>query len=133
MRIRNLESKDIPVLRRWHEESGFDYEFPDLTKFEAVRVLVDENDVPIQAAAARKTVECYLLLDSTWRNPRWRLEGFRQLHEDTCRQLEHKGYTDLHCWLPPQIERSFGRKLQNLFGWIKSHWSSYSRPLGINQ
>ena len=129
--IRDLRPDDIPILKRWHEESGFDYPFPELEKkdFEALRVLVDEADRPVQFVAARKTVEIYLLIDPNWRNPRWRLDGVMQVHEDVRSILESKGIQDVHAWLPPEFEKSFGRRLQRIFGWVPARWKSYSRKV----
>ena len=131
MRIRDLKPEDIPVLRRLHQARGYDYPFPDLTapEFVAVRVLVLEDDQPVEVVAARKTVECYCWLDPAWRNPRWRLDGLMLLHEDMRQQLEKQGFTDAHAWPPPDIERAFGKRLRRIFGWVKSDWASYSRKV----
>lgn len=131
MKIRNLEAKDIPFLETWHREAGFDYPLPDLTDpvFAEVTVLVDSMDRPVLAIAAKKTVELYLLMDGHWKNPRWRLEGLMQAHEDMRQRLFQHGVDDVNCFLPPEVEKSFGRKLQRIFHWIPGRWKHYSRRL----
>ena len=133
MRIRDLRPDDIPYIEQWHSESGFDYKLPDFDSpiFPVARVVVDEDDRPVQLVACRKTVEIFFLGDSEWRNPRWRLEALTQLHEDVRRELERLGYEDGHCWPPPQVEKSFGKRLSRLFGWVKSDWASYSRKVRL--
>ena len=129
MRVRELEKRDLPVLEQWHRESGFDYPLPDLfsPSFARVLVVVDDNDVPVQALAAKNTIEMYMLMDKGWRNPRWRLEALMQGHEDMRSWLHENGHEDVNCWLPPEVEKSFGRRLEKLFYWIPARWKSYSR------
>lgn len=136
MTIRDIRESDLPILKEWHSAAGFDYTFPEFFEdgklspiFASVRVEVDDDDRPIQVLAAKKTVEMYFLLDSTWRNPRWRLEAFSQLHEDMRGQLLAHDLEDVNAWLPPEVEKSFGRKLMRIFGWMPSRWKSYSRRL----
>ncbi len=129
MRIRKLEERDLPYLRKWHEESGVDYEFPDLLAepFTRVTVVVDEEDRPVQALAAKRTIEMYMLLDPTWRNPRWRLGALMQGHEEMRSWLEKHGWPEVNAFLPPQVEKSFGRRLEKIFHWIPGRWRHYSR------
>ena len=114
-----------------HEESGFDYPFPDLKAkdFEEARVLVDEDGAIVDVVAARKTAEIYLWANPRWRNPRWRLDSIIEIHEDMRQRLEAKGYGEAHAVLPPEVERSFGRRLQRIFHWSPSRWRLYSRPV----
>ena len=131
MRIRELERRDIPAVEELHRASGFDYPLPDFFggDFARVSVVVDEDDKVIQVIAAKKTVEMYLLMDGAWRNPRWRLQALMQGHEEMRLKLIESGYTDVNCWLPPEVEKSFGRRLERIFKWIPSRWKSYSRKL----
>ena len=60
--LRNLQNSDIPILLDMHIKSGLEYEFPDLRSahMEAVKVVVDENGVPLMAAAAERILQAYL-------------------------------------------------------------------------
>lgn len=127
--IRPYRASDEPILRAIHEAQGFDYPFPDLGQFEGVMVSTDEDDLPVQALAARKTVEMFMLGDPNYRTPRWRMAHFAPLHEEMRKLLLDRGYTDVHAWLPPQIAKQFGSRLRRTFGWIPSAWQSYCRYL----
>jgi hypothetical protein len=127
--IREYRASDEPILRRLHAEQGFDYEFPDLSQFEGVLVATDENDSPVQAVAARKTVEIYMLGDPKWRTPAWRFGQLRELQDAMHRLLLRLGYQDAHCWIPPAVEKAFGRRLVRDMGWIRSRWATYCKYL----
>ena len=129
MTIRPMQTADIPVLRALYDAQGFDYPFPDLTETQFVErwVMVDEQDNPVQAVVARQTVELYFFADRTYRTPRWRFEAFRHLHEWMRQKAEERGLVDAHLWIPPQIEKSFARRLRNGFGWRVNRWLCLSR------
>jgi hypothetical protein len=127
--IRDFRPDDIPALKKIHEAQGHNYPFPDLEKFVGVVVAVDENDIPVQAIACRKTVEVYFLGDPQWKTPGWRLETFRGLHLAAHDLMLSLGYEDAHCWVPPAVEKAFGRRLQKVFGWKKSVWQCFSKEL----
>ena len=125
MTIRELRREDIPVLEEMFRRSGFEYEFPDLTgpEFEAIRVVVDENDAPLMAVAAKRTVELYLFCGD-FEHPAAKLHSIRMLHDSMKWALKQKGYTEVNAFLPPQVEKSFGRRLMRTFGWMRN-WHSY--------
>lgn len=125
MKVRPLRASDIPVLKAMYERAGFDYEWPDLTsrEFEAIEVVVNERDEPLMAAAAKRTVELYLFAGEM-EHPAAKLHAIRLLHVALADALKAKGYSEANAFLPPQIEKSFGRRLMRTFGWLKS-WSGY--------
>jgi hypothetical protein len=127
--IREMVNADIPRLRELHRKQGFGYEFPDLTESQFIErwVVTDENDNPVQAVVARKTVELFFLGDPGHETPRWRFEKFRLLHEHVRLRLVAIGIKDAHCWIPPEIEKSFGRRLRMGFGWLRNEWLCLSR------
>jgi hypothetical protein len=147
--VRELRKSDIPFLKRWHTESGFDYPFPEIKamtwwrvmlrdllmrcltllcgEFARVSVVTDENNLPVMAAPAKKTIEMYLLCDKDWGTPRQRLMALQLGHEEMRVWLSGHGFCDVNAWLPPEIEKAFGKRLQYIFGWKKSRWNSYSR------
>jgi len=130
MKIRPLEAEDVPKLKAIYEEMGFEYEFPDLLSPQFVNVMVLEEDgAPVMCIASRKTVETYLLMDKGWRTPGWRQEAFLELHLAAHKAVKALGFTDANCWIPPQVVKSFGRRLQRVFGWRKSVWEVFSREL----
>ncbi len=129
MTLRPLRESDIPRLRELYELQGFAYPFPEFASqpWAACWAIVDEADCVMEAVAARYTVELYLFADPRWKTPRWRFEAFRQLHEQIRLSLLALGLKDAHCWIPPQLEKSFARRLRNGFGWMRNGWLCLSR------
>jgi hypothetical protein len=129
--IREYRPSDDAALRAIHAEQGFDYPFPDLSEpqFVGLLVAVDENDVPVQAVLARKTVEVYFLGKTGWRTPAWRMEAITNLHLAMHNVLLAQGFTDAHAWLPPEVAKSFGRRLKQVFGWVESRWTCFAKEL----
>lgn len=127
--IREYRPSDEPVLRALHEAQGFDYPFPDLSQFEGILVSTDEHDLPVQALAARKTAELFMLGDPSYRTPVWRMSHFAPLHEEMHRFMKSRGYSDVHAWLPPEIVKQFGSRLKRSFGWLPSRWQSFVKYL----
>jgi len=108
-----------------YEQAGFAYQFPDLHSplFEAAKVVVDEDDQPLMAAAAERIIQLYLFCGKM-EHPGAALHGIRMLHEALRPELKERGYAEANAFLPPQIEKSFGRRLMRSFGWVKN-WASY--------
>jgi len=61
--------------------------------------------------------------------PRERYAQLLALHRAGERDLLARGLDDAHAWLPPQVARRFGRRLESL-GWIRDNaWTPYCRRL----
>ena len=107
------------------EAAGHGYQVPDFSNgmFEAVQVLVDEQDQPIMAAAAERIVQLYLLCGD-FSHPAAKLAGIRMLHEAMRPELRDKGYRTADAFIPPEVEKSFGRRLIKTFGWCRN-WASF--------
>lgn len=117
--IRPLRDSDIPRLREMAESSGFPYCDPKEPHVEAVLVATDEHDRPVMAIAANRIVELYLWADSGL-SPVTAFALLRQFHEEMARVLREKGYTDATAFLPPAVEKRFGRRLERSFGWVRN-------------
>jgi len=130
MRIREYQPEDDAALRAMHSAQGFDYPFPDLSNqlFLTRLVLEDDRGRPLMAALARVTCEAFLLADPRAGTPHDRWQQIVVLHEATRRALHAQGFEDATCWLPPRIERAFGRRLRRL-GWLRDAWAAYSRKI----
>jgi hypothetical protein len=138
MIIREYTEADVDALRRMHVRQGFDYTFPDLSDPFFISRLVVEDDTgrPVMASLARLTCEMYPLLDSEREKksgnnsaPRQRYAHLLALHAAGERDLLARGLDDAHAWLPPQIARRFGRRLESL-GWVRDDaWTPYCRRL----
>jgi len=128
--IREYTPADLAVLRRMHAAQGFDYAFPDLANplFLSKRVLEDDAGRAVMASLVRLTSEVYLLADPQAGTPRDRWRWLLALHEAARREAFCRGLDDAHCWLPPQVARSFGRRLLRL-GWRQPLWTCFAREL----
>ena len=126
--IRSYTTADLARMKQLHEMQGFDYEMPDLERPEFIIRSVIENSQGVEAGLfLRKTAEVYLLMQAmTKKAGLGRIGIFEKEIIPLARQ---EGLTDVHCWVPPEIEKHFGKLLQHL-GWQKQLWASYSRKVG---
>lgn len=77
------------------------------------------------AGIIKLDAECYLFVDHECSTPRERLEGLRLLQDDLIAQSRRLGFDQLYCCLPPEVEKSFGRRLSE-HGWRKDRgWPRY--------
>jgi len=89
---------------------------------ESVLVVEDEDGKIIGAAAAERIVQLYFFKGSG--SPGETLGAIRLLHAALAFELRTKGYREANAFLPPQVEKSFGRRLMRTFGWIRN-WTSF--------
>ena len=128
MIIRQLEEKDIEKLKETHKGLGADYRFPNLDEFLPIPAVVDETDSPIMVVASMPTVELFLFADGQWETPGMRMEAFKLIHEYVRKDLNLRGIVEANAWIPPQISKSFGRRLRKM-GWSQDRegWTCFSR------
>ena len=127
MRSRPMEERDIPAIEAIHAVAAYKFPLPDLRSamIEGAEVIVDQHDVPVLAAVAKRGVEIYLFCPPGGSiHPAVKIDGIRLLHESLRNTIVAKGYNEAYACVPPEIERSWGRKLRKLFGWDRA-WSSY--------
>ncbi len=82
----------------------------------------------IAAVFLRLTAEAYFLLDPGAGSPRDRWRALLLLHEAARGDANRRGLDDAHAWLPPQVARAFGRRIERL-GWTREPWPCYSRTI----
>ena len=130
MLIRDYRPEDEAALREMHAAQGFDYPFPNLDNqlFLTRLVLEDDAGRPVMAALGRVTCEVFLLARPADGPPHARWQRLLVLHEAMRRELQARGFEDATCWIPPRIERAFGRRLRRL-GWVRDAWAAYSRSI----
>jgi hypothetical protein len=128
--IRNYLTSDEPKLRAIFKAQGFEYEWPNLNSpLFLSKIVLEERNYPVAAICSRLTAEEYFLADKDWGTPEMRWQAFLELHEAARADLFNRGLEDCYCWIPPQIERPFGRRLFRL-GWTRNVWSAFNRQLG---
>ena len=126
MKIRAYKPEDLEACKELHAKQGFDYKFPDLANpLFFIKAVGEEDGKVVQAAFAHLTAEIYFLLDPKWKTPQERLLAFLAM-QDVGKALAYKpgGLEDLHAFVPPQIEKHFGKRLA-AHGWQKVSWPCF--------
>jgi hypothetical protein len=103
---------------------GFGYPFPEL-RIQDVGKVVTEDDRIVMAALGVPIIECYLLVSPNSGTPGERLLNLKALHAAIRAELKERGYQWGQSDIPPEIEKSFGKRLKKL-GWFKSEWPSWA-------
>lgn len=139
--IRDFEPKDYAAVKALHEESGDDYQLPELTYkdgeiekrhplFISAKVLVDEKGVVRQFMGGRIQMEMYLLVDkSKWANPQTKMHCIRVLDKAIRREAFLQGIDDSLCYVPPTKKR-FVQRIIKFLGYNRPRpgWVPLSRP-----
>lgn len=127
MRVRHLEDGDIAALQQLADASGFPY--PDLNDplIEVVQVVVDSQDRPVVAIVAKRLVEIYMYVDAE-RSPVVKMDALKLAHPSMAAALRDIGYQTAECFLPPEVQESFGNRLIRTFGWVHN-WHSFGKSL----
>jgi hypothetical protein len=132
--VREYTDGDFGAIKRLYEKSGFNYSLPSLSseEFFSRRVIGDTAGVAM-ACFLRRTAECYVVANPEWRTPAWRLEALRQLHIAAFSDAREAKVQELIGFLPPQVEKSFGRRLKRDFGWQDwergQEWRGYTHKV----
>jgi hypothetical protein len=93
---------------------------------EAIFVIVDDDDQPVAAFAAKRIVEIYAWIGDIPTPAK--MQAMRIGHGAMPGMLRARGYTQAEAFLPPGIAERFGRRLARSFGWVRN-WSSWGRAL----
>ncbi len=122
MIVRQLTEADGPALLKIAEENGFPYVDPFGPNIEASAAVACEDGTLVMAVAAARSVELYLW--ATKISPAAKIYALRLMHQSIAAQLAEKGYKEANAYLPPSVARSFGKRLERTFGWVKN-WASW--------
>jgi hypothetical protein len=133
MKIRYARPEDDAAIREMHERMGLDYELPDLHKMSSKLVFEDDQGRVRMAIYLRPTVEAYMFIDRAEMFASKALQAKEQwsrflcLHRASLRDALANGIDDVYCFLPPELEKSFSRRLKRL-GWFRP-WAAFCRVL----
>jgi hypothetical protein len=133
MKIRYARPEDDASIREMHARMGLDYELPNLQKMTSKLVFEDDQGRVRMAIYLRPTVEAYMFLDRSeaFANKKLRAKEqwsrFLCMHRAAMRDALANGIDDVYCFLPPELERAFSRRLQRL-GWFRP-WTALCRIL----
>jgi hypothetical protein len=132
--IREFMDSDIEILKSLHKANGLpanclpDHDDPLFL----VKSVLEHEGKPMMASFLKITSEVYLLVDHEEGTPEQRWAWVQELTEHMKREAWAKGLNEMSCWIPPAIEKSFGKRLTEL-GFVKSPWQSYTLNLiGLN-
>lgn len=120
----------MPELARIHKANGLPATcLPDFDDplFVVKQVVELEGKVAL-GAFIRLIGEAYLLLDHNAGTPEERWQALRALTDTLEAEARLKGLTEYSCWVPNELAKSFGGRLEEL-GFIKSPWVCYSKIL----
>lgn len=110
--IRDYDKRDEETLKTIHEASGFDYQFPDLDDpLFVVRKTVEEDGKLVQGLLVKLQGEVYLFVDHGWSTPEERWQRVVELTEEAKKAAWEKGLDSLVCVVPPEIAKSFEKRL----------------------
>lgn len=127
MHVREYMESDLAEIERLHKESKLAYDLPEMRDFFSKRVIEDESGIGM-VSLMRRTAEGFMLCNPNWRTPAWRMEALRRLHEEARRDAIREGVKEVNSFLPPEIEKRFGKRLLRL-GWkhyLGEEWRAYS-------
>ena len=132
MKIRYARREDEEAHKTMHAQMGLEYELPDLARMTSRLVFEDDEGVIRMAILLRPTVEAYMLMDRTDKiSARERWARFLCMHKATLQDAAAKGIGDAYAFLPPQLDKSFGRKLKRL-GWFRP-WQAWNKIISCGR
>lgn len=128
--IREFKTDDIEAIVNIHEQNGLpDSCLPDvLDPLCLVKLVVESEGRITMASVLRGTAELFLFVDHTLGTPEERWQTLQELTAAMKREAWLKGLDQMSAWLPPEIEASFGKRMEQL-GFEKSKWSCYTMTL----
>lgn len=137
--IREFTAGDFIHAFELHEASGLDRRcFPKLylqvgEKVESNALFIEKAQMevdgePVMSCFLKVTSEVYILVDHTKGTPEERFEWLKEMREYMEKKAREHGLSDVTCWVPPEIDKSFGKRLEDL-GFVRSPWQSYTLVL----
>jgi hypothetical protein len=127
MTIRPYKESDLPHLKQIHSDAGYDFPFPDFSSpfLGHVQVLVDTEDIPLMAVCSKLVPEITLLCaPHGTMHPLTKLKGIGLIHESMREVLTADGHDEAFAFVPPEIEKNYGRHLVRKFNWEQT-WAAF--------
>lgn len=133
--IREFNIIDLEEVLAIHKANGLPENcFPDLyikigEEYEknalfTDRYVMEHEDQLRMACFLKATAEIYLVVDHTIGTPEERLTWLTEMKDFMADRARRRGYEQVSCWIPPDLEKSFAPRLIEL-GFQKS-WQSYT-------
>jgi len=128
MIVRQYNDHDLDAILDLHRRQGLDYELPPI-KDMAVTCLIEEGDNITHALLLRPTLEAFWLFDQTREWKRQSLGRLLILHKEGDIAAARKGFTDVHCWIPPHVLNPKMDRTMTTLGWSRPLWPCFQRPV----
>jgi hypothetical protein len=121
-----MDLSDTEAVSALHAAAGYEFKFPDIASplIETAIAVVDELDRPIAAVVAKRAPEVIMAMRKS-DHPLVKLRALTLIHEALRKELTALGYSEANCFLPPELERNYGRHLQRIFGW-QAAWKAFT-------
>lgn len=123
--IRDVEKSDHFTLQAVHNASGLDYQMPDLDDSLFIVKVTDGH----HGLAVKLEGTVYLWLDHAHGTPEERWQIFHELVEEAKKQAWAKGLDTLTCVVPPELQKSFDKRLREIGMDLDRPWPKYSFDL----
>ena len=103
--------------------------FPDITDpLFIIKKGAEKDGELFEAGFLKVTGELYLLVDHSAETAITRWETLQRLCAEGLAKAAELGLQQCSCWIPPEIEPSFAKRLEAL-GFEKSKWTCYTANL----
>lgn len=134
MIVRNYKTEDYEKIRKIYEQRKIDHLLPTpeyMSRMVESLVIEDPGTSEmVTGIIAEPTVELYLFMNPNWGTPGWRNLMLNQVHKEMRFRLQKHGFSQAHIWLPPEMKKSFGRRLVRNFQWTPvPDWPCYSKEI----
>jgi hypothetical protein len=138
--IREFKAEDIPLVEAIHKQNDLPANcLPNLTITDTegktvmnplfiTRSVFEQDGKPVMMAFLKVTAEIFLFLDHTIGTPEQRWEWMKEFNEHIRQQAWKHGLEQITCFIPPEIEPSFAKRLIEM-GYVRSPWQSYTLNL----
>jgi hypothetical protein len=128
--IRDYEKRDEETLKAIHEESEFDYRFPNLDDpLFVYKGVVEERGKVVQGIALKLEATVYIYVSHAWSTPEGRWQRFQELTDEAKRAAWEMGLDTLTCVVPPEIVESFEKRLIQIGMTRDREWPKFSFDL----
>ena len=122
MITRQMNAVDWEAIPKFREQYAFDWKFPEYSNRVASACVVEDDSGGLIALCAAELVPSVTLAMNQNLHPTVRLRAGIMIHEYLKGTLPT--YPELHCEVPPELEKAYGRHLQRIFGW-QEMWKGY--------
>jgi len=125
--FRHFADTDTERIKELHKAQGLDYVLPDIAgKDMLVRAVIEEDGIITNAVFLRKTAEAYWLFDPAQASRKEKLGRLFMIQKEINDAARAAGFTDVHAWIPPDINTKSFESTMFKLGWIKPLWPCYN-------